>query len=114
MPGSVWNPESNIFFMQDYENWHGRKDYASEVGGGYYVARIALAEYLSRIRKQASCLVLRECRPEYYAPCGVGVLRETCRDAFSKKPEVFGCNDPKCKTPIATVSTPVESVNIKL
>ena len=94
MPGSVWNPAgvdkgSQPLMMQDYENWHGRKDYAAEVTGGYYVARIALAEYLSRIRKQASCLVLRECRPEYYAPCGVGVLRETCRDAFSKKPEVF-------------------------
>ena len=32
---------------------------------------------------------MRECRPEYYAPCGVGILREASRDAFKNKPEIF-------------------------
>jgi len=89
IPGSIWNPGTEIEVMQDYENWYGRKDYASEVAGGYYAARLPVAEYLSRNRKQASVLILRECRPEYYAPCGVGILRETCRDALAKRPEVF-------------------------
>jgi hypothetical protein len=90
MPSSVWNPEGNeTYIMKDYENWYGRKDYASEVTGGYYVVRLAVSEYLNAIRRQASVLVMRECRPEYWAPCGVGILRETCRSAMQSKPERF-------------------------
>jgi len=90
MPSSVWNQEGKeTYVMKDYENWHGRKDYASEVAGGYYVARLAVSEYLNAIRRQASVLVMRECRPEYWAPCGVGILRETCRSAMQSKPEKF-------------------------
>ena len=89
MPGSIWNPEMEICMMQDYENWYGRKEYASNVTGGYYAVRLPVAEHLSRIRKQASVLIMRECRKEYYAPCGVGILREVVRDALSRKPETF-------------------------
>jgi hypothetical protein len=32
---------------------------------------------------------MRECHPEYYAPCGVGILRECSRQAFKNKPEKF-------------------------
>jgi len=32
---------------------------------------------------------MREVRPEYYAPCGVGILREASRQAFRNKPEKF-------------------------
>lgn len=90
MPGSVWNPQGiETFICADYEGYHGRKTYASNCGGGYYAPRLAIAEYLDKIKRQASCLVMRECRPEYFAPCGVGVLRETVRDALTKKPEHF-------------------------
>ena len=89
MTGSVWNPEGELYLAQDFENFHGRKDYASQVTGAYYSNRLALAEYLSRVKKQASCLVMRECRPEYYAPCGVGILREASREAFQNQPEKF-------------------------
>ncbi len=90
IPGSVWNPFSqSTLIMQDYETFSGRKKYAFEVTGAYYSNRLALCEYLEKIKKQASCFVLRECRPEYYAPLGVGILRETSRAAFSKKPEKF-------------------------
>ena len=89
MPGSIWNPELEMHIMQDYENWYGRKEYASNVGGGYYAVRLPISEYLSRMRKQASVLVLRECRKEYYAPCGVGILREVVNYAMSQKPESF-------------------------
>jgi len=90
MPSSVWNPEGiQTFFCIDYESWYGRKDYAENCGGGYYSPRLAIAEYLDRIQRQASVLVMRECRPEYYAPCGVGILREICRNAVQKKPEHF-------------------------
>jgi len=89
MPGSVWNPSMKLVVMQDYEGFHGRKSYASNVTGAYYANRLALCEYLMRVKRQASCLVMRECRPEYYAPCGVGILREASRQAFRNKPERF-------------------------
>jgi len=90
MPSSVWNPQGiKTFFCIDYEDWYGRKDYAENCSGGYYAPRIAVAEYLAKIGRQASVVVMRECRPEYWAPCGVGILREVCRDALQKKPENF-------------------------
>ena len=90
MSGSVWNPSSDtIDFMIDFENWYGRKDYAKNVAGGYYAVRLPVCEYLTRTRKQASVLIMRECRPEYWAPCGVGILRECTRSAFQKQPEKF-------------------------
>ncbi len=98
MPGSVWNPGKELFIMQDYEDVFGRKTYAENVTGAYYANRLAVAEYLTRIRRQAACLVLREVRPEYFAPCGVGILREASRDAFTRKPEVFETLEEALKT----------------
>ena len=90
MSGSVWNPFSqNANLSQDYEGFNGRKTYAESVTGAYYTARLALCEYLDKVKRQASCLVMREERPEYYAPLGVGILRQLSRDAFLKKPEKF-------------------------
>ncbi len=81
--------QNNILIFSDYEDFYGRKDYASNVTGAYYSNKIAICEYLSKIKKQASVLVLREVKPEYFAPLGVGILRETTRFAFTKSPEKF-------------------------
>lgn len=89
MSGSVWNPSGELFLAKDYEGFSGRKNYADDVTGAYYVNRLALCEYLIKIQRQASCLVMRECRPEYYAPMGVGILREASRQAFRNPPESF-------------------------
>ena len=89
MPSSVWNPSEQLYLAIDYEGFNGRKSYAGNVTGAYYANRLAFAEYLEKIKRQASCLVMRECRPEYYAPCGVGILREASRAAFREKPERF-------------------------
>jgi len=89
MTGSLWNLSKQIITTQDYEPFSGRKKYASNVTGAYYTARLAICEYLDKIKKQASCLVLREERPEYNAPLGVGILRELSRHAFKQKPERF-------------------------
>ncbi|MBU1203654.1 MAG: hypothetical protein KKG60_01140 [Nanoarchaeota archaeon] len=90
MGGSVWNPSSSgAYFMMDYETAYKRKEYAGEVTGAYYANRLAVCEYLNKIRRQASVLVLREARPEYYAPLGVGVLREVSRSCFRGKGERF-------------------------
>jgi len=78
--GGVW---------QDYETVYPRKKYADDVTGAYYVNRLALCEYLKKIRRQATCLVFREIRPEYSSPLGVGILRETSRAAFASPPKTF-------------------------
>jgi len=88
--GSVWNPVGKTtYFAEDYETFFGRKKYAENVTGAYYSNRLAVCEYLEKIKKQASVLVLRESKPEYWAPLGVGILREVSRKAFFNKPEVF-------------------------
>jgi len=74
--GGIWH---------DHESFFPRKKYADGVTGAYYANRLALVEHLSKIKRQASCLVIREIRPEYYAPCGVGILREASREAFNPK-----------------------------
>jgi len=73
----------------DRESFFSRKKYADSVTGAYYANRLALTEYLDRIKRQAKCIVFREVRPEYYAPLGVGILREISREAFKGKGEKF-------------------------
>ncbi|MEM4647979.1 MAG: hypothetical protein QXO12_01555 [Candidatus Pacearchaeota archaeon] len=88
MQEHLWNKDCP-FIAVDYENYFGRKKYASNVTGAYYANRLAVAEYLEKIKRQAAALILREVKPSYYAPCGVGILREACRYALSKKAEIF-------------------------
>ncbi len=83
-PGSL-----PINFWQDYESFFPRREYADDVTGGYYAPRLAITEYLAKERRQASVLIFREVKPEYFFPCGVGILRETCRAALQKKPKKF-------------------------
>ncbi|MFH1126969.1 MAG: Nre family DNA repair protein [archaeon] len=92
--GSVWNPDgqSPVIFS-DYEGYYGRKTYASEVTGAYYSARLAALEYLTKIKKQAAVLSIREVYPEYDTPMGVWVIRETVRGAFQNRPASFDALD---------------------
>ncbi|MBI3334357.1 hypothetical protein HYZ97_02630 [Candidatus Pacearchaeota archaeon] len=76
--GGVWH---------DHESFFPRTAYADDVTGAYYANRLAVTEYLQKIQRQASCLVLRQISPDYTAPLGVGILRQVSREAFSKQPE---------------------------
>lgn len=76
------------YFWQDYESYEDRKNYASDVTGAYYANRLSVCEYLENIKKQAGVLVLREIG-NYWAPLGVGVLREVSRNAMKKQPLAF-------------------------
>ena len=90
MAGSIWNPRDNTTgIWKDHESYYGRKDYAENVGGGYYAVRLPVTEYLNKIKRQATVFVMREVHPEYNLPCGVGILREVSRHALSKKYESF-------------------------
>ncbi len=81
--------ENKIVFSEDYESFDGRKKYASNITGGYYAMRLPVSELLERIRRQASVFVFRRITHEYYAPLGVGIVRETTRRAIENKSEKF-------------------------
>jgi len=88
-PGTLWNPYGNRTFMvSSHEYYEGRKEYA-EIGGCYYAARLAAAEKLEKMRKQAEVIVLREAQPSYLMPVGVWHVRENVRNALRGKPMQF-------------------------
>jgi hypothetical protein len=90
-PGSVWNDAfgQRPVIVEEYEGFKGRKQYAAGEGGGYYAARLAVAEALHTMRRQAGVVVFREIHPRYFIPLGVWVVRETVRAAFRKRGEKF-------------------------
>ncbi len=83
-PNSTWNASRRTFIAQNYEPFNGRTNYADECAGAYYAARLGALEYLDHIQRQAKVLILRDVRPEYWAPLGVWIIRETVRNGFSK------------------------------
>lgn len=90
---STWHDSEEVTTMTDYEGYDGRKDYASNTVGGYYAARLAVLEYLKKVKRQSSVLLLRFITGEYYAPLGVWVVREATRKALANKPLVFDSRD---------------------
>ena len=85
LPGSSWNPGNEIKAATDFENFDGRKTYASDTSGGYYAARLPIIEYLESIKRQASVLAIRIELPSYWAALGVWVVRESVRKALNNK-----------------------------
>lgn len=88
-PRAYWNPTEKTKFTTDYENFFGRKAYAEQCAGGYYTVRLAVAEKLKLIKKQASVLALRFISGDYAVPLGVWVTRQAARKALSTKPIKF-------------------------
>ncbi|NIP36168.1 MAG: hypothetical protein GWN18_14595 [Thermoplasmata archaeon] len=78
--GSLW--AAGDMMVGDREGYGGRSDYARNVTGAYYSARLAVLEHLSAIHRQASVVVYREVTEEYWAPLGVWVIREGVRKAM--------------------------------
>ncbi len=88
-PGTVWNiMGSDPAMMGDFEDYWGRSEYA-KIGGCYYSARLAVAEKLERMRRQAAVIVLREIQPDYIMPVGVWNVRESMRRSLDTKPTRF-------------------------
>jgi hypothetical protein len=85
----AWNLDKKPSIGSDYEPYWGRESYAEITGGAFYAAKLAVLEYLIKIKRQASILIVREVRPEYYVPVGVWKIRETVRDAFNRKMKTF-------------------------
>ncbi len=93
LPGSAWNPGKILKTAHDYEGVFGRTKYAFNTVGGYYATRLAVLEYLTRIKRQASVLVLRFETPEYWASLGVWVVRNACRKTLDTKYMEFSDRD---------------------
>ena len=90
VPGGLWTTElKEPTIISDYEFYWGRKSYAKNIAGAYYSGKLAVLEYLSKIKRQAGVLIVREIRPEYFSEIGVWKVRECVRDAMRKKPLRF-------------------------
>jgi len=88
-PGTVWNPNgTSTSIFSDWEGNSGRTTYA-QIGGCYYSARLAVCELLTKERRQATVVVLREARPGYIMPVGVWQVRENVRNAMRQPPFLF-------------------------
>jgi len=96
-PGTVWNPNgTSTSIFSDWEGNSGRTTYA-QIGGCYYSARLAVCELLTKERRQATVVVLREARPGYIMPVGVWQVRENVRNAMRQPPFLFKTLDDSLK-----------------
>jgi len=77
----------NTVIFGDSELFKPKKEYSS-VGGCYYSCKFAVLEALSRMKKQAGAIVLREAY-ENYVPLGVFNVRENVRNALLQTPTEF-------------------------
>ena len=84
-----WKYDGRVNFSREHEPYHGRSDYAERQGGGYYAARLAVAEALFGMRRQARAIVFREIGSGYAVPVGVWEVRENVRHAMAGKPDKF-------------------------
>ena len=75
-------------FTIDHELYDPRKDYAINVMGGYYAARLEIAKRLEERKRLARVIVLRDMDPTYSSK-GVWVIREAVKEAMAKEPLVF-------------------------
>ena len=75
--------------------------------------RLPTTEYLEKIKRQATILILREIRPEYYAPLGVRIVRETTRRTFTNPPKYFDTVEDALKDIQKRMTLPTEKVKQK-
>ncbi|WP_048064716.1 MULTISPECIES: Nre family DNA repair protein [Archaeoglobus] len=83
-PDTTWNRTRKVGVLTDSEGFFGRTTYA-RLGGCYYSSRLATAEYLRRIRRQATAIVWREIYPGFNVPIGVWFVREMLRKMYAGK-----------------------------
>jgi len=77
---TLWAGDTEAI-VQDREGI--KKQGYSPISGAYYSARLAVCEYLARIRRSARVIVLRHISSDYWAPLGTWVIREAARKAMA-------------------------------
>jgi len=87
-PHTAWNPGATVEVEGDWEGFRGRTSYAS-LGGCYYAARLATAEYMVKEGFQGTAILIREIYEGFFLPIGVWFVRENARALFRSKPERY-------------------------
>jgi len=87
-PHTTWNPGATVEVEGDLEGYRGRTAYAS-LGGCYYAARLATAEYMLKEGFQGTAILIREIYEGFFLPIGVWFVRENARALFRSKPERY-------------------------
>tara|TARA_Y100000590_G_scaffold32302_1_gene35616 strand:- start:734 stop:1891 length:1158 start_codon:yes stop_codon:yes gene_type:complete len=82
----AWHAKNSIGFGSDYENAKGI-DYPPSIAGAYFAGKLAVTEYLQKIKKQSGVIIFREIQPEYAVPVGVWQVREGIRAAMKSLPQ---------------------------
>ncbi len=77
---SYWGKREEVI-SHEFEKHGGRSKYAESQAGGYYASKMAAAHLLTKIRKQAAVMVIREISPKYTHPVGVWQVREAIKHA---------------------------------
>ncbi|MHA1732876.1 MAG: Nre family DNA repair protein [Promethearchaeota archaeon] len=117
-PNTVWNQPvqgvqeaaPSVQIQRDYEFERGRTRYASNVTGAYYAARLAVVEYLNRLRKQGRVVVFREVSGGYLVPLGVWVIRETTREMLeARKATTFDALGPAVEFGLRDLEVPARA-----
>lgn len=97
IPDDIWSFEmkevwfdnnGNIGMGMDFEDARGLDHYPS-IAGAYFAARLGISEHLSKRRRKAAALALREIHPDYVMPVGVWQIREGIREAMKTKKSEF-------------------------
>ncbi len=81
----AWYSNGVLGFGSDYEDARGI-DHPPSIVGAYFAAKLAVLEYLHKMKVQAGVVILREIRPEYAMPVGVWQVREGVREAMTQNP----------------------------
>lgn len=121
-PGGIWSSDvvidgngarmmksSSPYIIPEYEPFDGRTKYAEGQGGGYYAARLAVAEALRSMGRQARALVFREIYEGYTVPMGVWVVRETARNAMKTSVGRFSTREDALREVSSRLRIPLSS-----
>ncbi|HDH06741.1 MAG TPA: hypothetical protein ENF87_00040, partial [Thermoproteales archaeon] len=109
LPRSVWVKAEKAYFTVNYELYDG-KWRKPGVDGGYHAIRFPVLEYLSRRRRQALVIAIREVTPQYYAPVGSWQIRESIRNALKSKPLKFNTVLDALKNACKKIETPLKDI----
>ena len=113
IPDDIWNFEmkevwfdnnGNIGMGMDFEDARGLDHYPS-IAGAYFAARLGISEHLSKRRRKAAALALREIHPDYVMPVGVWQIREGIREAMKTEKSEFETFEEALKFACISLST---------
>ncbi len=73
----------NMKIKGDYEDIHNPEN-KPNILGAFFAGRLAVSEHLTKIKKRAAVMILREIHPHYIIPVGVWQVREGIREALKR------------------------------